>query len=79
MLISLFVSILNARVILEAHVQSELVEKQDYAAKIQSGTDSLGEYFISKLAEKIGHDSIISLRFNSEFLFSKIIIDRISL
>ena len=77
MLISLFVSILNARVIHKAHIQSELIEKQDYAAKIQYGTDSLGEYFISKLAEKIGHDSIISLRFNSEFLFSKIIVDRI--
>ena len=76
-LISVFVSILNAKVILESHAQSELIEKQDYAVKIQTGRDSLGEYFISKLVEKMENDSIISLRFKNELFFSNLIVDRI--
>ena len=77
MLISVFVSILNAEVIFKSHVQSELIEKQDYAVKIQTATDSLGEYFISKLVEKIENDPIISLTSKSGQFFSNVIVDRI--
>ena len=57
---------MNARVIFISHERSELVQKQDYAIKIQISTDSIGEYFISSLGEKIENDPIISLRFKNE-------------
>tara|TARA_X000001036_G_scaffold439974_1_gene493436 strand:+ start:1997 stop:5569 length:3573 start_codon:yes stop_codon:yes gene_type:complete len=77
MLISIFVSVMNARVIFISHERSELVQKQDYAIKIQISTDSIGEYFISSLGEKIENDPIISLRFKNELLATDVIEDRI--
>ena len=77
MLIAVFVGILNARVILKSHNQSALVQKQEFAIKIQTATDSIGEYFISRLAEKIKKDPIISLRFKNELLATRVIHDRI--
>ena len=77
MLIAVFVGILNARVILNSHVDSELVQKQDFALNIQTATDSIGEYYMSRLGEKILKDPIISLRFKNELLATKVIEDRI--
>ena len=77
MLIAVFVGILNARVILKSHARSELVQKQDFALKIQTATDSIGEYYISRLCEKIVKDPIIALRFKNELLATKVIEDRI--
>ena len=77
MLIAVFVGILNVRVILKSHARSELVQKQDFALKIQTATDSIGEYYISRLCEKIVKDPIITLRFKNELLATKVIEDRI--
>ncbi|MDC1369906.1 HAMP domain-containing histidine kinase [Cyclobacteriaceae bacterium] len=77
MLIAVFVGILNARVILKSHTRLELVQKQDFAFKIQTATDSIGEYYISRLGEKIMKDPFISLRFKNELLATKVVEDRI--
>ncbi|MDA8707082.1 nucleoporin NDC1, partial [Cyclobacteriaceae bacterium] len=77
MLIAVFVGILNARVILKSHVRSELEQKQDFAFKIQTATDSIGEYYMSRLDEKIMKDPIIALRFKNELLATKVVEDRI--